>query len=127
MTKNFKSIAGKSDRKSTSKPSDNHMDSRIKKYHDNIHSPRWTKVSKTIRDRWVICQNNECEEPATSVHHIQSGFHFPLLFFKESNIIPLCEKHHRQSDKQGIFEQIKMVDYWKNKVNEYRINKTGSG
>jgi len=118
--KNFKSYAGKSTRKNTAKPHKQFVNSRAQRYDDNIHSSGWTEVSIIIRDRWVICQYLECEEPATSVHHIQSGFHHSELFFKEFNLIPLCEKHHRIADKQGIFEQMQMVDYWKKKVDTNR-------
>jgi len=118
--KNFKSIAGKSERTSTTKPSDNHLNSRYKKMMSFRHSTRWRALSITIRNRWIICQDQLCEQPATSVHHIQDGYTNLELFYKEFNLIPLCEKHHRKADKQGIFEDIKMADYWKKKVNEYR-------
>jgi len=124
--KNFKSNTAKSGRKSTAMPSNDHLNARLKKLLDNRHSKRWRNLSKGIRNRWVVCQYWKCEQPATSVHHIQDGYTHLELFWKEFNLIPLCEKHHRKADNQGIFEDIKMVDYWKNKINEYR-NKTGSG
>ena len=118
--KKFKSIADKSDRKSTTQPGESHLNSRLQKMLSLRHSARWRTLSKTIRNRWVMCQVPECEQPATSVHHIQDGYTNLELFFKEFNLIPLCEKHHRKADKQGIFEDIKMADYWKKKINEYR-------
>jgi len=84
-------------------------------------SERWRQLSKTIRGRWVVCQNLDCcEQPATSVHHIRDAVSNPELFWLETNLIPLCETHHRKADNQGVKFDDELAEYWKIKINAFR-------
>lgn len=84
-------------------------------------SERWRQLSKTIRNRWVICQNPDCcEQPSTSVHHIRDAVSNPEIFWLETNLIPLCETHHRKADNQGVILDDELAEYWKIKINAFR-------
>ena len=84
------------------------------------HSTRWRNLSKRIRAKYHhICQDPiGCEEIATSVHHIQDAYNNPKLFFLETNLIPLCEKHHRYYDN-NLKEWPRLAEYWKRKVDKF--------
>lgn len=85
-------------------------------------SERWKQLSKTIRNRWVVCQCPDCEQPATSVHHIRDAETNPDFFWLEINLIPLCEKHHRIADNQGTKLDDKLMEYWKIKIRAFRTS-----
>lgn len=82
---------------------------------------RWKQLSKLIRDRWVVCQSlDQCEQPASSVHHIRDAEKRLDLFWRETNLIPMCEHHHRKADNQGVIDDNTLAKYWADKINIFR-------
>jgi len=123
--KNFKSLSDKQFKRKTITA--NQSSSSYKKMLVMRGSNRWEQTSKTIRNKWVICQNRYCEQPATSVHHIRDAHTNLDIFFLESNLIPLCEQHHRKADNQSINERDQMIKYWQDKINIYRTTGEKNG
>lgn len=46
------------------------------------------------------CQFPQCSRKNIEVHHILRHANFPLLRDKETNLICLCRKHHKQVTKK---------------------------
>jgi len=57
-------------------------------------SARWQKLREYILSRTPFC--HVCRHPATVVHHIVMATHNSDLFFKESNLCPLCDECHKK-------------------------------
>jgi len=124
--KNFKTLKSKY-KNLTSKASDDETDKTKSSYQQMLKlraSYKWEKLSKCIRIKWGLCQHPDyCEELATSVHHIKSAHNHLELFFLETNLMPLCEIHHRKCDLQGFRADLKLAEYWENKIDDYYLNR----
>ncbi len=84
---------------------------------------RWKRVSQSVRDKYPMCQwPDGCSEIAESVHHIVSIEDAPALAFAESNLIPLCEQHHKwcnEMERGGVSTKFKFLDWINKQENRY--------
>ena len=66
----------------------------------SIHSSkRWTNLSLYVRSIFPLCCSGLHENiipPATQVHHILPITTHPELAYTITNLIPLCDFHHKQ-------------------------------
>ncbi len=94
-------------------------------------SRRWRNISTLTRAIWPICQHidgsNQCEQVAQSVHHIMQAEEHPELFFHQSNVIPICSRHHAlvsQMERRGkTAEAQALYSYWQDVVTNYNKNR----
>ncbi|MCR5723478.1 MAG: HNH endonuclease, partial [Treponema sp.] len=61
-------------------------------YHNMYNSSRWRETSRAFLRKYPYCFI--CGERATVADHIQPHRGDPALFYDESNLQPLCWKHH---------------------------------
>lgn len=87
-------------------------------------SSRWTRLSKLCRSISPLCP---CGLPARSVHHVKMAIRRPDLFFDLSNLISVCDFHHKEvsmlESKKHFVEAIDLYeDIAKATAKEYYEN-----
>lgn len=119
--KNFDSLGGKHQNKKLQEV-DESRQAQEKKLKSGR---RWRNLSLILRNRWTLCQypHSDCEKPSESVHHIRSAYHYPELFYRVKNCIPMCNAHHKECDHQTKILDDFLQAYWNIQVENYRKNK----